>query len=207
MKKHPSCQPCSADELLSQIGQRRGAVRSRSFLGYVYELLRHAKLYRLWDRIFTYFRRLRTVTLVLKAVSLLFTLLQAGTVVLLGTLLLLVVLPLFATLLSGALIIALLETGRTDRQLRKVIGERRVLVCFPAAGRHLFLHRNALDFAHRNWVVLAVSPHWLDPRGFEKKSFYCTAREEAERVYFVRPYYFFHLRRRILKRRQIAYWY
>lgn len=207
MKLPPSAQLYAAEELLSRIGQRRSAVRRHSFLGYVCELLHHAKLYQLWSRLFTRFRRLRAVTLVLKAFGLLFTLLQAGTLALLGTIVLLFVLPLFAVLMSGALLIALLETGRTDRRLRTVIGERRVLVCFPTARQNLFLYRNALDFAERNWVVLAVSPHWLHPRGFEKRSFYCTAREESEGVYLVRPYYFFHLRRRILKRQTTAYWY
>lgn len=207
MKKHTQEPAYAADELLTQIAQKTVAVRHHSFLGYACELLRHAKLYVLWNRFFTYFRRLRAVTLVLRTVSLLFTFLQAGTLVLLGTLLLLIVLPLFAALLSGALITALLETGRTDRRLKKVIGERPVLICFPTTGQSPFLYRNALDFARRNWVVLAVSPHWLHTRGFEKRRFYCTAREEAAGVYLVRPYYFFHLRRRILKRRQTAYWY
>ena len=195
------------ERLLIQAESKRTSYGHRSFFGYGYALLQKARLYVLWNQILIYVRRFRMVTLTLKTVSFLFALLQTGTLVLLGTLLFLIVLPILTALVLGLLITALLESRRTDRHLRERIANRRVLVCFAPTIQNAFFRQNAYDFAARDWVVLAISAHWVSPRGFEKKRFYCTAREEIEGVYFVRPYYFFHLRRKVLKKDQAAYWY
>lgn len=195
------------EHLLSQAEGQRERFGHRSFFGYGYALLQKARLYVLWNQILTYIRRFRMVSLVLKVISFLFALLQTGTLVLLGTLLFLIVLPILTSLLLGLLITAVLESRRTDHHLRERIVNRRVLVCFAPTSQTAFFRQNVYDFAARDWVVLAISAHWVSPRGFEKKRFYCTAREEIEGVYFVRPYYFFHLRRKVLKKEQAAYWY
>ena len=69
-----------------------------------------------------------------------------------------------------------------------------------------FLVQNARELATRGTVLL-ISPYWLAARGIYPHGFYCTVRREAPQILLVRRYYFFSLRRHVLKNLDPVYLY
>ncbi len=179
----------------------------RFFLGYAYALLREAPLYRQWQSLLAYIRKFRTIAFVLRIVSILFTVIETGALVILSTLLFLVLLPIGTALMLGILLTALLESRKTNRTLGARIAKKPCSVLFLSRSDNPFLEKNALDLASRGHTVLIISPYWITPRGLHRGKFYCTARREANGIYLVRRYYFFSLRKHVLSRTDCAYWY
>ena len=165
---------------------------------YFYHLVTHAPLYRMWQSILALVRRFRLIAFLFRLLGILIAILQTGALVLLTTVLLLILLPLLLFLGLGILLTALLDTRRADRFLRSEgLEKTTVYILFPSRTSSEFWKQNALDLSRRG-AVLLISPRWIAPDGRGRRSFYCTVRKEAPNVYWIRKYYFFHLRRRLL---------
>ncbi len=180
----------------------------RTSLSYAYATLRSASLYRHFQSVLSYVRRFRLITLCLRAVTLLLTILETGALVVFSTVLLLILLPLGTALMLGILLTAAIESKRKNHQMSAVTDQKRVYVLFLEDADNPFLASNARALAaDPHAVVLVVSPYWISARGLTKGPFYCTVRAEFPRVYLVRRYYFLHLNRHILAHRKTAYLY
>ena len=180
----------------------------RFFLGYLHGWITSAPFYAQWSRLLSYVRRFRTITLLLRGVGILLTVLQTGALVLVGSLLFLVLLPTLSALMLGILLTALLESRRSNRYLLDHLSGRPITVLFLSEEENPFAIANAKDLAARGSTVLAVSPYLISARGFRRRaSFYCTLRQEFENVFLVRKYYFFSLRKHVLSKASVTFMY
>jgi len=153
-------------------------------------------------------RRIRTVALVLRVLTFLLSILQTGALVLLATALFLIIIPVGSALMLGILLTALIESRHTNRRLRSTLSNRRACVLFLAANtQNGFLWQNALDLSARGYTVFLISPYWISGQSPVSKKYYVTARTLSPNVYLIRRYYFFSLRRHVLKDRETAYVY
>ncbi len=193
-----------ADALLSATLGDRSMQEHRSFFAYAYAQIRHAELYLLLEKWLSRFRRLRLVAYLIKTVSVLWVILQTGTMVLLFTALFLVILPILAALLLGILVTAWVESHRTTQRILAAIGDRPVCILFLREESGPFFERNARELSSRGMTVLIVSPFWLSRKGLSKGHFYCTARREEDGILLLRRYYFFSLKRRLSAHRAVT---
>lgn len=191
--------------------ENRRLTHHRTLLRYLFDRVRNAALYAELQRLIAYLRRVRMVAFILRALSLLLTLVETGALVLLSTVLFLILLPIGLVLMLGLLLTALIQSKRTNQRLKKELAGRTVYVFFTAPNEEAhvssaFLTQNALDCAQRpNCACVWVSPYWISSKGLLKKGFYCTARKDAAHLYLVRRYYFFSLKRNVLKKEKTVY--
>lgn len=179
----------------------------RFFFGYVYDLFTHTPVYTHWKNLLAYFRRFRTVTFLLRALTLLLNIVETGALVILTTAVFLVILPILAALMLGILITACIESKRTNQTLLLSAQGRKIYVLFLPPQPGPFFAKNVKDLAKNGTVVFVVSPYWISPKGLSGGHFYCTARKELEGVYLIRRYYFFSLQKHVLSRATVAYLY
>ena len=180
----------------------------RFFFGYAYALFRRGAFYSAWLGVLKQLRRVRLIGLLIRILTFVLSLLQTGAFVLLTTVLLLILLPVGCALMLGILLTALIESGQTNRRLLRELTGKTVYVLFAHDPPSPFLFQNAADLAMReNSAVLIVSPYWIKSVGMKKGRFYCTARQEASRIYLIRRYYFFSLKKHVLPHVSIAYLY
>lgn len=204
---HKTAEVCMQDRL-----EQRRLLAHKFFFGYAYELFRHTSLYLQWRKVLTAVRRLRTVTFVLRILTVTVTILETGAAVILATALCLVLLPLLVALMLGILITAAIESRQKNKKLSRRFAGKSVCILFlPDWERQTkketatvsspdFFTQNAYRLAAEGYGVIVVAPYWLSPRGLTAKGhFYCTARQEAPNVYLIRRYYFFSLHKHVLK--------
>lgn len=179
----------------------------RSFLSYAWASVRGSTLYAHWTGFLTYLRRFRTVALVLRVTSFVFAILETGALVILSTVIFVILFPLALALLLGILLAVLIEGRRTNRMLARMTEGKRVCVLFLQRSEEAFLRWNACDLAKRGYVVLVLSPYFVWRKGLGNRRFFCTATEVCGRVFLVRRYYFFSLRKRVLDQRETVWVY
>ena len=197
-----------ADKQQKRARSNRRMTHHRFFFGYAYDLFTHTSLFSHWQNLLAYFRRFRMIALLLRITTLILTVLETGALVILTTAVFLVILPVATALMLGILLTALLESRRTNRALLEHTREKSVCVLFMTPHENPFLPLNAASLAARGHVVIILSPYWISPKGLRaKSSFYCTARSESPSVFLVRKYYFFSLRKRVLRLRNVSYLY
>ena len=199
------------DDLLKCAAENRMLMRSRTLAQYLFHRFRRGALYTELQRLLAYLRRVRMIAYLLRFFSLLLTLVETGAVVLITTALFLILLPIGITFLLASLLIALIQSRKTNRLLRTELEGRTVYVFFGTSSSHendpsRFLARNVLDCSQRiDCACLWISPYWISSKGLFQKGFYCTARKEAAHLYLVRRYYFFSLKRNVLKKTSTVY--
>ena len=185
----------------------RKMVMHRSLFGYLYDLLTHTSLYAKWQSVLSVLRRARAVSFTLKVLTVLFSILETGALVILSTVLFLIILPIGSMLMLGILLTAFLESKRTNEQLASELAGKQIYVLFLRDGdENRFQAQNARELATHGTVLL-ISPYWISAKGLYPHGFYCTVRREAPNILLVRRYYFFSLRRRVLHGLNTAYLY
>lgn len=201
----------AAARVLANTAANRRMAEHRFFFAYFLDVWKATPLWVNYKRGLTIFRRIRIVTILFRVLTLLFTLLQTGTLVILSTVILLVLLPLVLVLMLAILITAAVESRRSNRYLAQALAAHRVCVLFPSDEARPFFVQYVNRLRAEGFAVIVVSPYLLSSRGIEgisqKCGFYSTLRCEAPSIYLVRRYYFFSLRRRVLCRMQTAYLY
>lgn len=188
------------------VRQNRRLLSHRFFIGYAYDLLRHTKLFLHWKELLSYFRKIRMVTWTIKIITFLFTVLQTGTLVLLSTVLFLVLLPILLLTLLCILLIATVQSRKSNRMMRTALQEKQIYVLFLPKDDCPFLKANARDLASNpNAAVLVISPYWIVGTGLFEHRFFSTVRKDGGSIYLIRRYYFFSLKKNVLKTQSIAY--
>lgn len=172
--------------------------KSRGFFQDARETLLQARPYRLWQSILAYIRRFRMISFLLRLIGWILTILQTGALVLLTTAVFFVILPVLAAFVAGVLLTALLDTRRSLRRMQKQLSDRRVYVFFGTEGP--FGEGNVRELSERpDSAVLVVSPFWVSPKGLGKAGFYVNVRQESDHLYLIRRYFYFSLRKKVLK--------
>ncbi|MBR2926083.1 MAG: hypothetical protein IKC31_00710 [Clostridia bacterium] len=190
----------NAESQILRALENRRMQKHRFFLGYQWDLFRRGELYRGWRTFLSYLRRFRMLAWIVQGISVLFALLQTGTLVLLWVALILILLPVLLLLLIVLPIIALVESRRTDRLLSGELQKKHVYILFLPNGDDAFCRETARMLVQdESAAVLLISPFFLSAKKGASRRFYLTARKEAHSVFLVRKYYLFHLRRALLK--------
>ncbi len=189
--------------LLREFAKRRCVSRRKGVFEDIRKTVMEARPYRLWITLLAYFRRARTVTLILRITGWLLTLLQTGALVILTTLVFFILLPIVLLGSVVVFLIALSDTRRCLRRMQAYIGERRVFVFFSPLGE--FGASHAKSMASASSVVLVVSPHWISPSCLGNSSFYINVRRDGEHLFVIRRYFFFSVRKKILKSDQTVW--
>ncbi len=203
-KEHPSA--ALKETVRDEILQNRRLIRHRFFLGYAYDVFRHAKFYTVWKSLLAYFRRIRLVAIIIKILSIALTVLQTGTLVLLSTLLFLVLLPILVALMLGILITALIESRKSNRWMAQELTEKQIYILFLSKQENAFFQSNAVDLSQKEGnAVIVVSPYWISGAGLASNRFFCTVRTDGARIFLVRRYYFFMLKKHILNHEKLIY--
>ena len=185
----------------------RKMVMHHTLLGYLYEIVTQTSLYAKWQAFFGVLRRVRAISLTIKLLTVLFSILETGALVILSTVLFLIILPIGSLLMLGILITALLESKRINQRLAAELAGKRIYVLFLRDGdANRFQTQNARELATHGTVLL-ISPYWISAKGLYPHGFYCTVRREAPNILLVRKYYFFSLRRHVLKGLDTVYLY
>ncbi len=196
-------------EELSQIAQsNQKMTREHSLFRYLWQEVRATPFSTKLTHFITYLRRFRLIAFLLHILSSIFVILQTGALIIVSTIVFLIILPLLTALMLGILLSALLEAQKTKRVLLPKCKNKTIYVLFATTENSSFFIGNAKELAsHSNSLVLVVSPFWISPKGLFQKHFYCTARKEADDLYMVRRYYFFHLKKKVLCKQSTIYVY
>ena len=189
----------TAHLLVLQAHQNRDMLQSKRFFGYVWNLFRRTGIYTVWKSILTYLRGARTVALILRVITVLFSFLQTGTLVILSTVLLLILLPILLFTMIVTLLTAAVQARKANRQMKRLLLNQKICVFFLPRESHPYFEQTVRTFAKRqDTAVLLCSPYWIISRGICSKGAFCTVRRECENVYLVRRYYFPSLKRNVL---------
>ena len=192
---------------LHSVAEHRLLIACRSLPRYLQGLWRQAPLYAHWKRLSALLRSFRIVRITARVITVLFAILQTGTLLILALAYLLVLLLLGGLFMLAILLIAAIRATRTNRILLQAARERTVCLLFMSNTPSAFFWSNARSLADRGFLVLTVSPFWLSARGLLQGRFYLTARKEADGIYLIRKYYLFSLRRRVLRNVRTVYFY
>ena len=171
----------------------------KHFTVYLYRIFTNAPLYLQWKRLLAYVRKFRTVAFILRIIGILVTVLETGALVILTTAIFLVLLPILAALMLGILITAQIDSRRANQTVKKTLEDKRVYLFFLPRGNASFLCAWAKELAKAGNAAVLISPYWISPRGLRGKEFYFTIRTEEQNLYLIRRYYFFSLRKSVLR--------
>ena len=209
MPKKEASTPLAAkiEQGLAASADHRSMTSHRFFFGYLYGLITQAPLYTQWQRLLAYIRRFRTLAFAWRTVTLLWSIVETGALVLLTTAVFLVILPILAALMLGILITARIESKRTNRQLWSASQGKPIYLLFLPLQPSPLLKATAKELAEKGATVLLLSPYWISAKGLSRGGFYCTARKEDEGIYLVRRYYFFSLQKHVLSKANVSYVY
>ena len=174
----------------------------KHFAGYLYYIFTHAPLYLHWKQLLAYVRRFRTVAFIFRVIGILVTILETGALVILTTMLFLILLPVAAALMLGILITARIDSRRANQKMKAALEGKKTYIFFLPREQTEFLLANAHSLAMAGNAVVVISPYWISPRGLCKGHFYFTVRKEGEGIFLIRRYYFFSLRKRVLKNKR-----
>ena len=169
------------------------------FAVYLYRIFTNAPLYLQWKRLLSYVRKFRTVAFILRVIGILVTVLETGALVILTTVVFLVLLPITAALMLGILVTARIDSMRANQKMKAALAGKKTYLLFLSRDPSKFLFANAKSLAKDGNAVVLVSPYWISPKGICKGRFYFTVRKERENLYLIRRYYFFSLRKRVLR--------
>ena len=145
----------------------------------------------------TVVKKFHTVAFIVRLVTLLFSILETGALVLISSAVLLILLPVFALLGMGCILVAALRSGQMNRKMRTLLANQTVYLLFPTAREQQDAKEEARELA-KQATVLIVSPDWFSARATKAGHFYFTATQDQPRIFWVRRYYFFSLKREVL---------
>lgn len=171
----------------------------RHFTAYLYHIFTHAPLYLHWKRLLAHVRRFRTVAFIFRVIGILITVLETGALVILTTVLFLILLPILSALMLGILITARVDSRRANQAMKTALEGKRTYLFFLPKDTSAFFFANAQSLAAKGAAVILISPYWISAKGFRKGHFYFTVRRESENIFLIRRYYFFSLRKNVLR--------
>ncbi len=176
---------------------------NKNFYGFLRAELARNRLVGLIDTAMRYYKPFRIIRRVFTFISLAVTLLGTGVALLILTVLSLVILPIAVLIGFAAVFCSMLGVRRARRRLGDELKGKRVEMVFPSRERMYdgsdYLCAWAEHTARNGEVMIVVSPYFVSPRGLFGRKRYLTLRAEQERVYILRKFAYFRLRRHFEK--------
>ncbi len=175
---------------------------NKNFYGFMRAELRRNRLVGIFDRAMKYYKPFRIIRRIFTVISLTVTFLGTGVALLVLTVLSLVVLPLAVLCGMAAVSVSMLGVKRARRRLEQELGGRCVEIVFPSRERM----RDGSELlcawanASTDGALIVVSPFFISPRGINEHRAYLALRSERERVYIVRKFVYFRLRKDLFEK-------
>ena len=193
--------------LRTRLGTKSGSSdpqKSKGYLSYLKERAQSHTVYKATETITRYFSKFRLVALIFKILGLVAIAIEASAFLFAFVILLAIFLPPVLLFFPIILLLSAAKFKRDDAVLFETAKNSAVIIFFLSPqGKYDkgdFFYRNALDFASRGYLVLAVSPYTLSRQGISgQKKYFLNARREGENVFVIRQQYFFHIKRNHLK--------
>ena len=157
-----------------------------------------------YERLINALKKYNFVKITMRVLTVLFAMIQSGTIFILTTSAVLVSLPVAFFLSGAAFLLTYLLSGLDNRRNMELLRGKDVTIFFPPKGEALSENSFFAGFvseaaAKENGAAIIVSPYAIRPRGIGKKRrFYIFSRSESDNILIVRRHYFFRLRKRVI---------
>lgn len=179
--------------------------RSENYLSYLYKTVKLSSIYGIFDRLITYFRRIRLIGTVVNVMTFILTLLRTGTMIIVYAVFILLFIPI--TILFSALVpmISVIFSPKSNKSMRERLSGKEIYIFNPSRNsgfeQSAFFSANAKSLANlESSAVLIVSPYFFKsiPNSKRENINFAVSKDEAN-IYFVRRYYYFILFKKVLK--------
>ncbi len=189
--------------LLASMTHDSRIVSISNYPKYLYLSLCQSSPYRIWTRIMAYFRRFRFLSFAFHAAAQIIAIIETSAILLVASTIFIVMIPVMLGMLVGTLVAALTRGRALNRYLREELRNKRVFIFFPtsspAPGYGSVMHATVEGLAvSRSNVIFVVSPHTVSSCIFGERHMFFMARNAEENVFYIRKFYYFLLRRRVL---------
>lgn len=189
--------------LLASMTNDSRIVNISNYPKYLYLSLCRSSLYRIWTRILSYFRRFRLLSIAFRTATKIIAIIETSAILLVTSTIFIIMLPIMIGMLVVTIIAALTHGRTLNRYLREYLQDKQVFIFFPTAspspGYGSVMHATVEGLAeNRDNVVFVVSPHTVSSCIFGERHMFFIARNADENVFYIRKFYYFLLRRRVL---------
>ena len=131
-----------------------------NYFSFIWAVIKDTTLYGFWERFLAVFRRFRLISIILRVISWIFTIVQTGTVFVVFTAIAIIALP--ALIIGGiiALIRGAILLGQIGARLKNTDNERSAVIFLPMnlRGTYSCAAATAEHLARQGYTVLAVTP-------------------------------------------------
>lgn len=178
---------------------------NKNYIGFLINKIRRTRIFELWNKYMSYFRKLGVVPITIKAISYILVLVETSAALFLIATSFIVIIPLVTAIFASMIISAVVSYRTDNKRMSLAIDGKNIFVFFPRGKDELsgrsFWTSSLLDIAsHKDSAVIIVSPFFLSISGLGGKHnrFYTNLRRERDNVFLVRRHYFFSLRKHVL---------
>jgi len=192
-----------AEQNLRKAAHSERLFQSKHYTTYLFSHLKASSLFEIFCRIVNFVRRYTFITTAIRIIFFVLILLQSGILFALSASVFAIYLPLTALTAYAPFAIAHIRRRTHNKRFKMVLHHRKVYILFPPKGfkqdGSSFMAGMAKDLAkNENCIVFIVSPYQFSrktPMG--KASHYLSAVQIRPRVFMIRRYYYFTLRKKV----------
>lgn len=180
--------------------------RSDNYFTYLYKTVKLSSIYGIFDRLVTYFRRIRLIGTVVNVITFILTLLRTGTMIIVYGVLILLFIPI--TILLSALVPAfsMITSSKSNKLMKEQLSGKDVYIFNPSRSsdfeQSAFFSANVRSLAELdNSAVIVVSPYFLKSiPNSTRENINFSISKDAPNIYFIRRYYYFVLFKKVLQK-------
>lgn len=183
-----------SDDGISSAQTTRHLMSRRSYLSYAVAFVRASSPYRIWNRLLTYFRRFRLLSIILSVTIRIVTIIETSAFLIATAAVAVIMLPILLTVALVTSVAALVEGRKQLDRLSKKMSKKTVYVFIPTEtprdGGVLSATLSQLASNEDNMVFCVIPPR-INIRG----ELFLTVRREHDRSYSIKRHFFFRLRK------------
>ena len=182
------------DEEISSAIKTRRLMSRRSYFSYAISLVRSSSPWRIWQKILTYFRRFRLLSVILAVSIRIVTIIETSALLIALAAAAVILLPILLILAIITYAISLAEGRRRIAELSELVRDSKIFVFIPTERprENGVLSATMSQLSERDGnIVFCVLPPLIDPRA----ELFLTVRRHNNGAYFVKRNFFFRLRR------------
>lgn len=189
--------------LLAHQAQNEVLFSKKRYFTYIFQLITSTSVFNLYKKILAFLRRYSFISMTLRIVLAVLTVLQSSAIIVIATSASFLSLPFILVCSYAVFFFAHFHRKRNDANNKKLLAHKHIFVFFPPKRRALFpdsfFSGMVAELAKKeDHICIVVSPHFWRNRGlFGNKKLYRFSRVEGERILLVRRQYYFMLKKNI----------
>lgn len=173
------------------------------YFSYLFNFIRKNRVFSIFLKAGKIFTGFRLISRIFKVIGIIILALETGTAIFIGLILLAILLPPALIYLFAVFLYSLFTSPRDIKRIFDGVGDRKIIVIFPARrqnlGCHSFLYRNARDLEQKGYFVISVSPFWLSSVDISGNRKLYANQKITNGIVTVRRQYFFRIKKQLLK--------